>query len=135
MYANKRTTEPRGFIALMSAIIISAILLTATISGSLSGFYTRFNILDSEFKQRSSALADACVDVLLSKLVADSTYAGPSTNYPVGSDTCSIFASTNPTGSPRNFKVQGKYQNSYTNLQVAVDVSTLVVTSWQEVAN
>jgi hypothetical protein len=119
----------------MSAIVISAILITATVTGSLSSFYTRFNILDSEFKNHSSVLADACADVLLFKLGTDSSYAGPTLNYPVGSDTCNIFAASNPSGSPRVFKVQGIYQHSYTNLQITVDVDTLVVTAWQETAN
>ncbi len=119
----------------MSAIIISAILITATITGSLTGFYTRFNVLDSEFKYRSAALAEACADVLLYKLGQDSGYNGPDTNYPVGSETCTIFAASNPGASPRVFKVQGLYQHSYTNIQVSVDVDALAVTAWQETAN
>jgi hypothetical protein len=134
MYASKNK-QPRGFIALMSAIIISAILITATVTSSLSSFYTRFNILDSEFKNRSSALAEACTDVLLYKIGVDSTYAGPDLNYPVGSDTCNIFAASNPGGTPRVFKVQGVYQHAYTNLQITVDVNTPAVTAWQETAN
>jgi len=133
MYANKNTQ--RGFIALVSAVLISAILLTAAVTGSLTGFYARFGILNSEFKERGSALAEACVSVLLFKLGEDTSYAGPSLNYAVGSDTCNIFAATNPSGSPRIFKVQGVYQHSYTNLQIAVDTSTLAITSWQETAN
>lgn len=119
----------------MSAIIISAILITATVAGSLTGFYTRFNILDSEFKQKSSALAEACVDVVRYKLGVDPGYGGPDLNYPVGSDTCTIYTATNPSGNPRVFKVQGVYQNSYTNLQITVDVDTLAITAWQEVTN
>lgn len=118
----------------MSAVIISAILITATITGSLTGFYTRFNILDSEFKNRSSTLAEACVDVLLYKIGNDSGYNGPDLNYTVGDDKCSIFTASNPGTSPRTFKVQGIYQNSYTNLQITVDVNTLAVVSWQETA-
>jgi hypothetical protein len=132
MYVNKK--QPKGFIALMSAVIISAILITATITGSLTGFYTRFNILDSEFKNRSSTLAEACVDVLLYKIGNDSGYNGPDLNYTVGDDKCSIFTASNPGTSPRTFKVQGIYQNSYTNLQITVDVNTLAVVSWQETA-
>ncbi len=118
----------------MSAVIISAILVTATVTGSLTGFYTRFNILDSEFKNKSASLAEACVDVLLIKLAEDSSFGASALTYTVsGSDTCTVFAATNPTGSPRIFKVQGIYQNSYTNLQVAVDVDSLALVSWQEV--
>ena len=127
--------KPKGFIALMSAVIILAILITATVTGNLTGFYTRFNILDSEFKKHSSALADACVAVLRNKLGADSNYKGPDLNYPVGSDMCNIFAASNPGASLRTFKVQGIYQNSYTNLQVTIDIDTLDTIAWQETAN
>jgi hypothetical protein len=135
MYANNISAKPKGFIALMSAIVISAILIVATVTGSLTGFYTRFNVLDSEFKNRSTALAEACADVLLYKLGNDSGYNGPDMNYAVGSDTCNIFAATNPGATPRVFKLQGIYQHSYTNLQLTVDVDTLTVTAWQETAN
>lgn len=141
MYDNKQkqpqgpVSPQGGFIALMSAIIISAVLITTIVTGSLSGFYTRFNILDSELKKRSAALAEACADIVLYKLSEDYGYAGPDMNYVVGGDTCNIFAATNPSGSPREFKVQGMYQNSYTNLRVVVDVDALAVISWQEVAN
>lgn len=136
MYANKKIKQkPRGFIALISAIIISTVLITATVTGSLTGFYTRSNILDLEFKVRSDALAAACADVLLYKLGADSSYAGGTLNYPVGSDMCNIFAIANPGVSPRVFKVQGIYQHAYTNLQITVDIDTFSITSWQETAN
>lgn len=131
MYDNR---NPRGFIALMSAVIISAILLTATVTGSLTGFYTRFNILDSELKKRSSALAEACADVVLYRLLEDPAYAGPSIGYPVGSDTCNIYVANNPSESLREFRVQGVYQNSYTNLKLSVDVDSISIVSWQEVA-
>lgn len=132
MYAHN---AQRGFIALVSAVIISAVLLMAAITGSLGGFYTRFTVLNAEFKEQSSALADACTSVLLFTLGEDAGYAGPSLNYPVGSDACTIFAASKPGASPRIFTVQGVYQHAYTNLRVVVDVDTLMVISRQETAN
>jgi hypothetical protein len=125
MHGNK---QQRGFIALMSAIIISAILIVATVTGSLSGFYTRFNILDMEFKNRSSALADACVDTLLYQLATNGSVTAGVVS--VGSsDHCEIKTATSP------YKIQALFNNSYTNLIVGVDQDTLSVTSWQETAN
>ena len=126
--------EPRGFIALISAVIISAIIMVVVITGSMTGLYTRFAILEAEFKQRSASLAVACAEVLLLKLGEDTAYAGPTLNHPVGSDTCSILAAQNPGGTPRIFKVQGVFQHAYTTYELTVDVDTLVLSSWKEVA-
>ena len=116
----------------MSVIIIMAILMIIVVSSSLTGFFSRFNILDSEFKERSVALADACVDTTLSRLAFDATYAGPEA-VSVGSDTCNILSALNPVGNPRTYKIQAIYQKAYTNLLVTIDINTLSVTSWQEV--
>ena len=59
----------KGFVALMSAIIISVILLLIITNLSLTAFYSRSDVLDSELKDRSSALAEACVDTAILKLV------------------------------------------------------------------
>jgi hypothetical protein len=116
--------QPRGFIALISAIIISAVLLVLVLTGSLTGWYSRFNILDAESKDRSSALADACVDTLLLQLTNGESVGG---TVSVGTDECEVLTSSSP------YKVQAVYNDSYTNLIVAVDPSTLLLTSWQEV--
>ena len=121
------THKPKGFIALVSAIIIAAILLLVTVSGGLIGIYSRFNILDSESKERSLALADACIDTLLSQLSMASAVTPGS--YPVGSDTCQILSNSSP------YQVQGIFNNAYTNVEVSIDPDTFAVTSWEEVAN
>ena len=119
--------KPRGFIALISAIIIAAILLLVTVSGGLIGIHSRFNILDSESKERSLALADACIDTLLIQLsVASAVTPG---TYPVGSDSCQILSNSRP------YQVQGIFNNTYTNVRVSVDPDTFAITSWEEVAN
>jgi hypothetical protein len=123
--------SPRGFIALTSVIIISAILLIVTVGASLMGFYSRYNVMDVELKEHSLALGDACVEVVRLRLAGDSLYAGPET-VAVGSDQCQIFTSPNPTGNPRVFITQAVYHRSYTNLKIAVDVNDLSVDSWQE---
>lgn len=116
--------QQRGFIALISAIIISMILLLVITDASLTSFYGRFNVLDSEYKERSSALADACVDTLLLRL-ADGQ--NPTGTIAVGTDQCQIVTSTNP------YAIQAIYQNSYTNLQITLNNTSLAIVSWVEV--
>ena len=118
--------QPRGFIALTSAVIIAAILLMVALEGSLANFYSRMDSLDAESKERSSALADACVDALLLRLAEGQTVNG---TVAVGSDSCDITNASSP------YKIQGVFNHSYTNLVVDVDPATNSVTSWKEVTN
>lgn len=124
----------RGFIALISTVIISAILLTVIVAGSLTGFNSRFNVFDAESKERSHALADACVDIVLIRLSYDATYGGPET-IPVGDDECQVVGTVDPISNPRVYKLKGGFQDAHTNLLVTIEVNTLEISSWQEVAN
>lgn len=76
-----------GFVALMTAIMLSVILMTVAISLNQVGFLTRSEVLDSEYKDRSFALAEGCVDIALLKLAQNSGYNPTDECYSVG-DTC-----------------------------------------------
>ena len=117
----------KGFIALITAIAISLILLVITVTLNQSGFLTRSTLLDSEYKERSSALAEACVDVALLKLVNDPSYLGSET-ITIGSDSCDIRPITLPT-----IETRAVFQQAATNLEVVIDPSDLSVVSWNEV--
>ena len=51
-----------GFIALISVIIVGSVLLIASVTLALNGFYGRFNVLNTEFKEISNKLVDACLE-------------------------------------------------------------------------
>lgn len=121
-----------GFIALTSVVIISVILLVVTVGGSLTGFYSRSAVLDTELKERSAALADACADVVLLRLAGDASYAGPEI-VSVGNDSCQIFASSNPSDDPRSFVVQAAYRRTYTTLELSANVDAATLISRQEI--
>ncbi len=121
-----------GFIALMSAIIISVILLLIVTNLSFTGFYGRSDILDSELKERSSALAEACVDTALLNLAQNVNYIG---DVIVELDKCTI-QSVAGGGSIKTIKVKADYKNYITNLQVLVDsTNDMAVVSWEETTN
>lgn len=126
---NKRD---RGFIALMSAIIISAILMMIVIQLSYSGFNSRYNILNSEYKEQGNALAEACVDHAFLELANNANYAGNSTTTIAGNE-CYIGAVT-AAGSQRTFKTRAIHKGTHTNLRVTVDTSNVTVVSWEELA-
>ena len=128
---NKRD---RGFIALMSAIIISAILLVVVIAGSMTGFTTRFTLLDAEAKGQSEAAADACADTILARLASDPSYAGPEA-VSVGDDSCRILGVENPGGDPALFKVQAVASRAYTDALIGIETGQPALVSWQEVGH
>lgn len=119
-----------GFIALMSSIIISAMLILIVMNMSLTGFYTRTNILDSENKERSSALADACLDIALLGFVQNSSYSG-NVNTIVGENTCFIGPVTT-SGPQKIFKIKAIIANYYTNLKITVNSTNFSIVSAEE---
>ena len=134
----------RGFIALMSAIVISILLLAITLSLGFSGFFARFNILDSESKERSSALAEACVDSAILKISQDINYAPtPAFNFitqtggesiDVDSSKCTIV-SVDTSGIKKAIKTQAFINKAYTNLRVLIDTTSFTITSFDECSN
>ncbi|MEK7536066.1 MAG: hypothetical protein AAB590_03600 [Patescibacteria group bacterium] len=130
-----------GFIALMSAIIISMLLIVITFTLSMTAFFARFNVLHSEYKNISSNLAEGCVDAALLKLINDPAYNPTDEIVSVGTHNCMIVSIT-PLTSPRIINTQALYpasgsEKSYTNVQVTItqSPSSIVIHDWQEVAH
>jgi len=118
----------------MSAIIISAILLIVAVTGSLTGFFQRSNILDSELKSRSSAVADACADHALLLIANDATFtnsASPILFTFNSLDSCRVFVSDTPPY--KSVKVQATSSNAVTNLTISYDPAAPAILSWEEI--
>jgi hypothetical protein len=125
-----------GFIALISVIIISVLLLTLAVTVSTTGILGRFNILDSESKERSGALAEACAD----KSILETTQGIYSTNKivnvgPTSQDSCTIISAIldSVTGQT-TIKTQSIINRSYSNLSVIIDANYNIL-SWEEIAH
>ncbi len=128
----------KGYIALTSAIIISILLLTIAVSLGFTSLLGRLNIVDSESKERSSALAEACINTAMLKIANNKDYVLTNSDHAilVGNDTCNVVSlSPNP---PRNFPItihtQAVINKAYTNLEVKID-SDFKIISWQELPN
>jgi hypothetical protein len=154
---NARTQK--GFIALMSALVISAVMLLIATGGSLAGFYTRVTSVDAESKERSFFLAESCVDQTLLSLANNPSYAGNATTTVSGSTNGACFTgpiirktsggeSQNDGGDGEGeeggetgggstdtyvFRTRGIYQNSYSSLEVTAKVSDLTILSSTQV--
>ncbi len=128
-----------GFVALMTAIALSIILITITVALNQNGFLTRSEILDAEYKDTSSALAEACADTALLKLTADPSYPGNEPAIAVGADTCAI-GSVVLSGGQITIHTSAVFpsaavtsQGVVTKLQIVVNATDLSVVSWDEI--
>ena len=130
--------QPRGFIALMSALVISSVMLLIATGGSLAGFYTRVTSLNSEYKERSYFLADTCVNQTLLTLAGTPTYTGSATTSVSGTinGACYTGAVTKAGSAPNDtyqFRVRSYYMDAYSSVAVTAKVSDLSITSYTEV--
>jgi hypothetical protein len=73
-YVRHRGNSQRGFVALISSIILSIILLGLTVRVSSSNFSARANALHAEFKSISVALARSCSQSALLRLSQEYWY-------------------------------------------------------------
>jgi len=130
----QKSGAARGFVALMSAILISAILLILIFTLNISSFFNRFNVLDAEDKRISLGLAEACVNKALLKISQGDFSGVPGTFTVDASDpkkVCKICEMT----AGGSVKTRAVYNGTYSNLVVAVDPnsSPMAITSWSEV--
>lgn len=117
---NKKNCE--GYVALMATIIISAMLLVMSVEASIAGWHARFNILGTEAKEQSFALAQGCADLVLVTIVTDPSYLGNETRTtPTG--TCRVFPLqfNNPVSGVTTVTIQANVRGSFTNIVVELD--------------
>ncbi|HVV39082.1 MAG TPA: hypothetical protein VHD31_02030 [Candidatus Paceibacterota bacterium] len=130
MYDDKLHKQ-KGFIALTSAVIISAVLLTLATTVSATSFFSRFNALNSEYKRTSLGLAESCVNATLLKiaqgygytLTADPAYqAGIGVPVKVGSNTCTVKAASYVSAGTGKrlytITTQGQYKGAFSNITI-----------------
>ena len=124
-----------GFVALISAIVISSLLIIIAASLGYTGFFSRFNILDGEYKETSLGLAESCAEIARVEIANNSTFNVPSggKSYTVDSDgnTCKILSVVG------TYTVQSQaiYQKSYSTIEATYNrtSSDVTVTSWKEI--
>ncbi|MBI5401623.1 hypothetical protein HZB05_02220 [Candidatus Wolfebacteria bacterium] len=119
-----------GYLALTSAIIISILILTISLSLEFSGFFARFNILDSEYKEKSLALADACADKALLKIIQNASYSGSET-ITIGNNLCNILP-IETLSNQKTIKTSAVYQNAASNIKVIINMTDFSIISWEE---
>lgn len=132
---DQKKQSKKGYVALISAIIISVLLILIGATLNLSLFFSRFNTLNSEYKKQSLALAEACLDMARLKLAENFSYNGNNEEITIDGGKCFIVSVSQPA--PYTIKTRGIYpialpQKSYSNIQAVVDYD-LDIVSWEEV--
>ncbi|MEK7063836.1 MAG: hypothetical protein AAB955_04080 [Patescibacteria group bacterium] len=131
------TNQPRGFIALISTIVVSFVLILAVVTLGMRGIAGRLYLLDIEHKNTSYALAESCITVGIIKIANDPDYTGTNITVPVGTETCTLVAVTpnTPSASRATISARGAKSGATTHLTVVIDEATALPVSWVETAN
>lgn len=79
-----------GYVALISAIIISFVLTGLAFTASRSGFFARFDSLNAEYKRVSKGLAESCVNYALLELAQNPDYSENETVVLASDKSCRI---------------------------------------------
>ncbi len=119
----------KGFIALISVIILALTLLFLVVSLGSRGIYGRFALLQLDHKQRSASFAESCVAVARVNIAGDPDY---ELNTPqtiiVGTGNCTI-----QDVDAGVIKTCAKSGDAVTNLEVSVDTGDDALFYWKEV--
>lgn len=132
--------SPRGYIAVASALIVSAILLVAVFTESSGIFFARFGQLDEENKERSLTLAFSCLYQALYAYAEDSTFAPNHEVLDIGNrengtpENCTVDSITS-SAQTLTLIVHSNMDSAYTAFSAEVKVSPLSITHWQEITS
>jgi len=131
----KTSPAQSGFIALISILIISAVLLATTLSLAQFGIANRFFILNLEQKAASEKLAEACVHIARISAYNDPTYRViPADNgyIEIAGGGCEIYSVSTNSGITI-IEATASSSEAITNLSVETDANGNF-TKWQEVS-
>lgn len=125
-----RTQNPQnGYIALISAVIISGVLMGLAGTANFAGFFSRLNVLNSEYKRESLGLAESCVYSALLKIAQDYLYAPAAggETISINPNFCKILSVSYGAEETSHRKIaaivtQGEYRGAFSNIIVTADV-------------
>lgn len=122
-----------GFIALITILIISAIILLMLISTSLANLDQLKMVLQKNQASESFYLATACAEEALIKLKDDLNYTGNETLIFDGG-TCTILPVEGTNNSNRVIKTSGSAGNQVQKIKIEINKVNpeIEISSWQE---
>lgn len=125
-----------GFIALISILIIGAIVLVISIGLSLRSIGETDMSLSEQESHKALALANLCVEQALMKLEAILNYAG-NESIIIGSESCAIRPISGSGNLNRIVETQSTVSGYTKKIKAVVSQisPTMKITSWEEVSN
>jgi hypothetical protein len=124
-------THERGFIALISVLMLSVILLAAVISLAQYGIVSRYGLLTLEHKEISQARARACIQVARIAIVNDPDFEVADKPVAFEDSWCEIV-SIDAGGGTSVVQVSASSSGATTNLEAVIDAASGDVTGVQE---
>jgi len=110
----------RGSIALISILIVSAILLILVLGTSESQISTSYQQLNSNSNKYSYYISEACLEDAVGRIKRDANYNGGTTSIGDGAN-CEVEISGN---NPRIITVTTTYMNYTNSYQAQISVTT-----------
>ncbi len=127
-------TSHRGFVALITVLILAAVLMVAVVTLAQYGITARYALLALEHKTTSEGRAGACIASARVAVVGDPSWTATNKVVPVGTGTC-IIESVNTVSGNRRIKVSGVSGDATTNYVVDIAPSTGALVQLVEVPN
>ena len=132
----KKSLESRGYIALMSTLVISFILSAVVLAGSFESFFSRQNVLNRELKEMSFSLAEGCLQKAVLVIRQSPNFKVNEHNETLFSDLeknllCTL-KSLERDAAKITINVQAKALRAETNLEAVFDEDSLEVTQLKE---
>ena len=124
-------TYQQGYVTVMSAIIITTILLVVALTFSSSSFMGRFDTQAVEFKILTRNLAQGCI-AHAQLMLALGSYTG-NEDVVVGAYTCHVVSVTQGSGII-TVQVTAIIEDHTTNLEAVLNSTTLAINSVIEVS-
>lgn len=128
------TIKTRGFIALITVIIISVVLLGLVSASNTAGYFNRFNGLSREYKRTAFGLAESCINKALLTLAQNYSYAPQgSVAVQLGSNSCTIASITDTTSTATSRTVHivanAQYKSAFSTVEAEVNIANPLVAS------
>lgn len=120
-----------GYVAIVSALILVALLSIIALALSSSALFTRYNTQVLNARKNSEFLSDSCLQIAMLKLAASSSYAGNETQT-IGSSTCQILPIVT-LGSNKILEALASSSDSSVDLKLTIDATTFTKVSLEEI--
>ncbi len=127
----------KGFVALMTVIIITAVLTATAFSLSYQSYFSRANSLYAEYKAKSAALAQGCLENAKLSLAQNPSFNPSSLELALSADPtdrCTIIglSSDSPSVGQTKIITSASFQKATTNYQAIIDSTNFSVLSQAE---